>query len=88
MRVEGQLVFISSDALLHAALQGLGLAYLTEVRFSPTCRAASLSECWRTGAPRSPDITSTIPAAGSRRRRFRCSSMPFAIEGNSDAEHF
>ena len=30
VRVDGQLVFNSSGALLQAALQGLGLAYLTE----------------------------------------------------------
>jgi len=49
VRVEGQLVFNSSGALLHAALQGLGLAYLTEGQVQPYLSSASLSACWRTG---------------------------------------
>jgi DNA-binding transcriptional LysR family regulator len=35
VRVEGQLVFNGADALLKAALQGLGLAYLTEPHVQP-----------------------------------------------------
>ena len=35
VRVDGQLVFNSSGALLQAALQGLGLAYLTESQVQP-----------------------------------------------------
>ena len=78
VRVEGQLVFNSSGALLHAALQGLGLACPTEGQVQPYLSSGELSECWRTGARRSPDITSTISAAGSRRRLFaagRCPSL-------------
>jgi len=42
VRVEGQLVFNSSGALLQAALQGLGLAYLTEGQVQPYLSSGQL----------------------------------------------
>jgi DNA-binding transcriptional LysR family regulator len=42
VRVEGQLVFNSSGALLHAALQGLGLAYLTDGQVQPYLSSGEL----------------------------------------------
>src|SRR3954447_13463028 len=42
VRVDGQLVFNSSGALLHAALQGLGLAYLTEGQVQPYLSSGEL----------------------------------------------
>ncbi|MCK1326341.1 LysR family transcriptional regulator [Bradyrhizobium sp. 156] len=42
VRVDGQFVFNSSGALLHAALQGLGLAYLTEGQVQPFLSSGQL----------------------------------------------
>ena len=42
VRVDGQLVFNSSGALLQAALQGLGLAYLTETQVLPYLSSGQL----------------------------------------------
>ena len=42
VRVDGQLVFNSSGALLQAALQGLGLAYLTEGQVQPYLSSGEL----------------------------------------------
>lgn len=42
VRVEGQLVFNSASALLQAALQGLGLAYLTEGQVQPYLASGEL----------------------------------------------
>jgi DNA-binding transcriptional LysR family regulator len=42
VRVDGQLVFNSSGALLQAALQGLGLAYLTESQVEPYLSSGTL----------------------------------------------
>jgi len=42
VRVDGQLVFNSSGALLQAALQGLGLAYLTEGQVQPYLSSGAL----------------------------------------------
>ena len=42
VRVDGQLVFNSSGALLQAALQGLGLAYLTESQVQPFLSSGEL----------------------------------------------
>src|ERR1700676_5299065 len=68
VRVEGQLVLNSAAALLQSALQGLGLTYLTEGHVQPYLESGQLV---RVLADCSRDTTSTIPAAGRRRRRSR-----------------
>jgi DNA-binding transcriptional LysR family regulator len=79
VRVEGQLVLNSAAALLQAALQGLGLTYLTEGHVQPYLESGQLV---RVLADCSRDTTSTIPAAGRRRRRSRCWSTRFDIDGD------
>lgn len=71
VRVDGQVVFNTPHHIVQAALEGLDVAFLPERRNSRrTSTRAGWCACSRTGARRSPAITSTTPAGGNPRRHF------------------
>jgi len=72
VRVDSQLMFNDAGALLSAALNGFGLAYVMEGHARPHIAAGRLVGCLPTGARRLRAITSIIQAAASPRRLSRC----------------
>lgn len=76
VRVDGQLTFNTSIAMVDAALNGLGIAYIPRTWSRTKSRLDSWCRCWTTGHPCSPGTTSTTRAGGRTRLQSLSSSTP------------
>ncbi|MFV0680943.1 LysR family transcriptional regulator [Ottowia sp.] len=66
---QGTLVLNDTEAMVRAALHGLGLVQMLEIAVRPRmCRRASWCACWCPGARRLPAFTCTCPRARRCRR--------------------
>lgn len=72
VRVDGQLVFNGAEPLLSAALNGFGLAYLTEGHVKPYIADGKLIRVLSDWCPPFSGFTCTTRADGRLRQRLRC----------------
>lgn len=79
MRVEGQLTFNNSYAMIDAALGGFGIAYLPEDIVATHIMAGELVLILEDWSPFLPDITSTTRAGVRICRPSRWSSTRCAV---------
>ena len=77
VRVEGQLMFNTAALMLNAALEGFGLAYLTEQQVWNHLESGELVRVLANWCPPFPGIIFITRAAGSPQRHSRCWSAHY-----------
>jgi len=69
--VNGPLIVDDVEIMVRAAIDGVGLAFMSEERAAPHLASGSSCACSKTGARRSPDSSFTTPVNGSYQRHSR-----------------